>query len=76
MDVRCSDLESTRKLFDKFKPHKVIHLAAMVGGLFHNMANNLDFLVYTKFHMEILQFMIIDFDIDFHFIFIFREKIC
>lgn len=41
----CSDLESTRNLFEKYKPTKVIHLAAMVGGLFYNMNNNLDFLV-------------------------------
>lgn len=48
-DKSCSDLESTRNLFDKYKPNKVIHLAAMVGGLFHNMANNLDFLVYLLY---------------------------
>lgn len=34
----------TKALFDKVKPTHVIHLAAMVGGLFHNMNNNLDFL--------------------------------
>lgn len=34
----------TDALFDKYKPTYVIHLAAMVGGLFHNMAHNLDFL--------------------------------
>lgn len=43
--IDFSNLESTRALFDKYKPNKVIHLAAMVGGLFHNMNNNLDFLV-------------------------------
>ena len=37
----------TAKLFEKFQPTHVIHLAAMVGGLFHNMKHNLDFLVYT-----------------------------
>lgn len=31
-------------MFDKYQPTHVIHLAAMVGGLFHNMNNNLDFL--------------------------------
>lgn len=41
----CSDKVSTVELFDKHKPTHVIHLAAMVGGLFHNMAHNLDFLV-------------------------------
>ncbi|KAI5714023.1 hypothetical protein M8J76_009704 [Diaphorina citri] len=30
-------------LFSKYKPTHVIHLAAMVGGLFHNMSHNLDF---------------------------------
>lgn len=34
-----------KELFEKYKPTHVIHLAAMVGGLFHNMAHNLDFLV-------------------------------
>lgn len=41
----CSDLQSTRQLFEKHAPTHVIHLAAMVGGLFHNMNNNLNFLV-------------------------------
>lgn len=40
-----SDLNATRLIFQKYKPTHVVHLAAMVGGLFHNMANNLDFLV-------------------------------
>ncbi|KAM3959947.1 GDP-L-fucose synthase-like protein [Aphomia sociella] len=35
--------EETEALFDKHKPTHVIHLAAMVGGLFHNMGHNLDF---------------------------------
>lgn len=38
------NLEETKALFDRVKPTHVIHLAAMVGGLFHNMNNNLDFL--------------------------------
>lgn len=40
-----SDKESTCRLFEKHRPTHVIHLAAMVGGLFHNMSHNLDFLV-------------------------------
>ena len=36
-------MEETRILFAKYKPTHVVHLAAMVGGLFHNMNNNLDF---------------------------------
>jgi len=43
-DGDLRNLEETKILFDKVKPTHVIHLAAMVGGLFHNMNNNLDFL--------------------------------
>lgn len=38
-----SDKEAAKKLFNEVKPQYVIHLAAMVGGLFKNMSNNLDF---------------------------------
>lgn len=38
------DKQSTVEMFEKLKPTYVIHLAAMVGGLFHNMSHNLDFL--------------------------------
>jgi GDP-L-fucose synthase len=38
-------MQSVKKLFEKYEPTHVIHLAAMVGGLFYNMSNNLDFLV-------------------------------
>uniref|UniRef100_A0A146L414 GDP-L-fucose synthase n=1 Tax=Lygus hesperus TaxID=30085 RepID=A0A146L414_LYGHE len=37
------DLNQTKALFSKYKPTHVIHLAAMVGGLFYNMSHNLDF---------------------------------
>ncbi|KLO15541.1 epimerase-domain-containing protein [Schizopora paradoxa] len=41
-DLRVkSDAE---KLFDKYKPTHVLHLAAVVGGLFKNMAHNLTML--------------------------------
>lgn len=40
-----SDKQNTEKLFKKYMPTHVIHLAAMVGGLFYNMSHNLDFLV-------------------------------
>lgn len=36
-DADLRDLESTRACFQKHKPTHVIHLAAMVGGLFKNM---------------------------------------
>ncbi|KPJ14247.1 GDP-L-fucose synthase [Papilio machaon] len=42
-DADLRDKAQTEALFDKHKPTHVIHLAAMVGGLFHNMAHNLDF---------------------------------
>lgn len=50
-DADLCDRESTVKLFEKYKPTHVIHLAAMVGGLFHNMAHNLDFL-RNNIHMN------------------------
>ncbi|XP_057655900.1 GDP-L-fucose synthase [Diorhabda carinulata] len=43
-DVDLCDYDSTKKVFEKYQPTHVIHLAAMVGGLFHNMSHNLDFL--------------------------------
>ncbi|XP_064551700.1 probable GDP-L-fucose synthase [Drosophila montana] len=43
-DADLTNLAATQALFEKVKPTHVIHLAAMVGGLFHNMNNNLDFL--------------------------------
>ncbi|XP_055640048.1 probable GDP-L-fucose synthase [Toxorhynchites rutilus septentrionalis] len=43
-EANLTDLQSTRAMFERYCPTHVIHLAAMVGGLFHNMNNNLDFL--------------------------------
>lgn len=43
-DADLSDLNQTKALFEKYRPTHVVHLAAMVGGLFHNMSHNLDFL--------------------------------
>uniref|UniRef100_A0A224XTX6 GDP-L-fucose synthase n=1 Tax=Panstrongylus lignarius TaxID=156445 RepID=A0A224XTX6_9HEMI len=42
-DGDLSNLEDTRNIFKKYQPTHVIHLAAMVGGLFYNMSQNLDF---------------------------------
>ncbi|XP_030031298.2 GDP-L-fucose synthase [Manduca sexta] len=42
-DADLRDKEQTEALFEKHKPTHVIHLAAMVGGLFHNMRHNLEF---------------------------------
>ena len=38
-------MAATRALFEKHRPTHVIHLAAMVGGLFRNMKYQADFLV-------------------------------
>lgn len=35
--------DDTRALFERVRPTHVIHLAAKVGGLFHNMAKKVDF---------------------------------
>ncbi|CAG2116496.1 unnamed protein product, partial [Medioppia subpectinata] len=43
-DADLSDLAQTRALFRRIGPNYVIHLAALVGGLFHNINNNLQFL--------------------------------
>ncbi|KFB49138.1 AGAP008092-PA-like protein [Anopheles sinensis] len=43
-DADLTDLAATRKMFEQHQPTHVVHLAAMVGGLFHNMSNNIDFL--------------------------------
>jgi len=43
-DADLTDYASTKAVFEKHKPTHVIHLAAMVGGLFKNMSYNLDFL--------------------------------
>ncbi|CAG7834041.1 unnamed protein product [Allacma fusca] len=43
-DVDLRDPKAVREYFEKQQPTHVIHLAAMVGGLYHNMRNNLEFL--------------------------------
>lgn len=42
-DADLKDKESTRKLFEKLQPTHVIHLAAMVGGLFRNLKYKVEF---------------------------------
>lgn len=42
-DCDLTDRQKTLEFFQKHKPTHVIHLAAMVGGLFKNMSANLDF---------------------------------
>jgi GDP-L-fucose synthase len=41
---KCRDPAATTALFEKYKPTHVIHLAALVGGLFKNMKYKLTFL--------------------------------
>ena len=43
-DANLANLDETRNLFAKVQPSYVIHLAAMVGGLFRNLKYNLEFL--------------------------------
>ena len=38
-------MSETRGVFERHSPTHVVHLAAMVGGLFKNMKFKLDFLV-------------------------------
>lgn len=42
-DGNLTDRRETEMIFEKHKPTAVIHLAARVGGLFHNMAKNVQF---------------------------------
>ncbi|XP_022102661.1 GDP-L-fucose synthase-like [Acanthaster planci] len=43
-DADLKSEQQTRLLFEKHRPTHVIHLAALVGGLFKNLSHNLDFL--------------------------------
>ena len=42
-DADLRDKESTRAMFEKYRPTHVIHLAAMVGGLFRNLKYKVEF---------------------------------
>ena len=42
-DANLLNEKETEALFEKHKPTHVIHLAALVGGLFANMSANCDF---------------------------------
>ncbi|CAG5863146.1 unnamed protein product [Menidia menidia] len=42
-EANLMNMTETRAVFEKHRPTHVIHLAAMVGGLFKNMKHNLDF---------------------------------
>jgi GDP-L-fucose synthase len=42
-DGDLRSLQKTKQIFERHRPTHVIHLAAIVGGLFHNMAAGADF---------------------------------
>ncbi|XP_042212036.1 GDP-L-fucose synthase-like [Homarus americanus] len=51
LSSKDADLKSateTRAVFEKHRPSHVIHLAAMVGGLYRNMKYNCDFLRFNQ----------------------------
>ncbi|XP_023349282.1 GDP-L-fucose synthase [Eurytemora carolleeae] len=55
-DADLSSESSTMALFEKYKPTHVIHLAAIVGGLFANMKANCDFFrLNMKMNTNILE---------------------
>ncbi|KAF7727463.1 GDP-L-fucose synthase [Apophysomyces ossiformis] len=43
-DGDLGNFEQTKAIFEKYKPTHIIHLAAMVGGLFKNMKYKADFM--------------------------------
>lgn len=47
-EADLTNKEQTKAVFEKYQPTHVIHLAAMVGGLFRNLKYNLDFWVRLK----------------------------
>lgn len=42
-DGDLTNYDDARRIFDQHRPTHVLHLAAMVGGLFKNQSNNLQF---------------------------------
>mmetsp|Transcript_14499 Transcript_14499/g.17923 ORF Transcript_14499/g.17923 Transcript_14499/m.17923 type:complete len:322 (-) Transcript_14499:495-1460(-) len=42
-DGNLIELEETKKIFEKYKPTHVLHLAAFVGGLFRNLKYKVEF---------------------------------
>jgi hypothetical protein len=41
--LSCRDRDQTRAIFERHQPTYVIHLAALVGGLFRNMKQKVEF---------------------------------
>uniref|UniRef100_A0A8C4YK73 GDP-L-fucose synthase n=1 Tax=Gopherus evgoodei TaxID=1825980 RepID=A0A8C4YK73_9SAUR len=46
-DADLTSAAETRALYEKYRPTHVIHLAALVGGLFKNIKYNLDFWIHN-----------------------------
>ncbi|KAL7985691.1 hypothetical protein Chor_010630 [Crotalus horridus] len=46
-DADLTNAAETTALFEKHRPTHVIHLAAIVGGLFMNLSHNLDFWIHN-----------------------------
>ncbi|POM65620.1 GDP-L-fucose synthetase [Phytophthora palmivora] len=42
-DADLRDPQQTHELFERVRPTHVLHLAALVGGLFHNLSRKVDF---------------------------------
>jgi len=54
-DADLSDAAATKALFERIRPTHVIHLAAMVGGLFRNLKYNVEFFrVNTQINDNVL----------------------
>lgn len=54
-DADLTKYEEVDNLFKKYKPDYVIHLASVVGGLYTNMSQNLNFFTINTFiHMNVL----------------------
>lgn len=55
-DGNLMDKGDTSRIFETHKPTHVVHLAALVGGLFHNMRANLDFFIQNmKMNENVLE---------------------
>lgn len=55
-EADLQDKAATKALFQRYKPTHVIHLAAMVGGLFRNLKYNLDFFrINSQINDNVLQ---------------------
>ena len=54
-DCNLIDVYSVYDIFYKIKPHIVIHLASVVGGVYENMNNNYNmFMDNTRIHLNII----------------------